>query len=148
MDTMNETETGTDRLADAKTNARNHAESILELYQAHQKAEADDDYERKDEIQETARERSYAINVRSDWYSPGEESAQPSHFRIVLAGGGPALQLMGELSQYSEPEGDSLMLQVQDWGTLWTDYIPENMAKVKDWRDALEWFACQFSYGE
>jgi hypothetical protein len=41
-------------------------------------------------------------------------------FEILLTTGGPAVRIVGELDQNGEP--DRVWLEVQDWGTPWTQY--------------------------
>src|SRR5690606_36741655 len=57
--------------------------------------------------------------VRSGWTQPGAEM-EAEEYRILLCTGGPAVQIVGDLNRYNEPE--SARLQYQDWFTPWTDY--------------------------
>ena len=61
-----------------------------------------------------------SVQVRSDWYDPGSEDRSPAEYNILLCTGGPAVRIIGTLSEYLEP--DSAHVQYQDWGTPWTDY--------------------------
>jgi hypothetical protein len=88
-------------------------------------------------VTEYARELPLSVLVRSDWHAPGSDF-EPGQFEILLATGGPAVRIIGELDHRSEPYRPQL--QYQDWGIPWTDH-PES--KV-DW---LEWFAGLFWYG-
>ncbi len=67
------------------------------------------------------------IQVRGDWHSLGDDDEGPCEFYILLATGGPAVRIMGEL-QDGEPH--RAYLQTQDWGTPWTDYYEEGAAEV------------------
>lgn len=79
------------------------------------------DCEDRDEAQERIQEDALSVEVRSDWHAPGDkENVSPSEFRILLATGGPAVQIRGELSEHGDP--CSAWLEVQDWGTPWTRY--------------------------
>lgn len=82
-----------------------------------------------------------SVQVRSDWYDPGSEDRSPAEYNILLCTGGPAVRIIGTLSEYLEP--DSAHVQYQDWGTPWTDYplTSEEEAIVLE-------YAQQFYYGE
>jgi hypothetical protein len=61
------------------------------------------------------------VEVRTDWHSVGAvEAAKPTHYKILLCWGGPAVQIIGTLDTYNQP--DSATLQYQDWFTEWTNY--------------------------
>ena len=62
-------------------------------------------------------------------------------YTILLCTGGPAVRIIGILSQYAEP--DSARIEYQDWGTPWTDFplTSEEEAIVLE-------YAQQFYYGE
>lgn len=82
-----------------------------------------------------------SVQVRSDWYDPGSDVGSPTEYNILLCTGGPAVRIIGTLSEYLEP--DSARIQYQDWGTPWTDYplTSEQEAIVLE-------YAQQFYYGE
>lgn len=78
-----------------------------------------------DESREDAEQRIHedplSVEVRSDWYTPGEANPDMANeFLILLGTGGPATRIIGELNEYGEPT--RARLQAQDWGTPWTDY--------------------------
>lgn len=80
-----------------------------------------DDVDKEEEARQTIQEDALSVEVRSDWDSPGAENGnKPTEFKILLCTGGPAVQIIGKLSQYQEPE--SARLQYQDWFKPWTDY--------------------------
>ena len=58
------------------------------------------------------------VSVRSGWSAPG--NLEPEEFRILLCTGGPAVQIIGDLNQFNEPQ--SARLQHQDWFEPWTDF--------------------------
>ena len=94
---------------------------------------------------EEARERieqdALSVEVRSDWHTPGDEEAKPSQFRILLCTGGPAVQIRGELNEYSEPS--RAWLEVQDWFVPWAEmYLGEGS------QDVLLTYARCFYFGE
>lgn len=62
-----------------------------------------------------------SVEVRSDWCSPGEPF-EAGEYRILLATGGPAVRIVGDLGAHGEPS--SARLEVQDWFKPWTEYVP------------------------
>jgi len=74
--------------------------------------------------QDDAQQRIYddplEVQVRSDWTNPGEDLT-PSEFCILLCTGGPAVRIVGELSERGEP--CRAWLEYQDWGTPWTHFV-------------------------
>lgn len=79
------------------------------------------DNESEEEAREAIQNDPLEVQVRSDWTSPGEELT-PVEFMILLSTGGPAVRIVGELSEHGEP--DRAWLEYQDWGTPWTRYYP------------------------
>jgi hypothetical protein len=63
-----------------------------------------------------------SVEVRSGWWTAGEnrdsDVTKPVEYRILLSTGGPALQIVGALSEHGEPE--TAELQGQDWFKPWT----------------------------
>jgi len=87
--------------------------------------DSDDAYER---IQEDPLEIELG-----GWWAPGSEP-DPTEYRILLTTGGPAVRIVGEI-------GQSAVLQVQDWGKPWTDYIPDE----SDYEQVLlDYVACLY----
>ena len=75
----------------------------------------------EDEAREAITDDVLSVEVRTDWHTVGAvEAAKPTHYRILLCWGGPAVQIVGTLDQYNQP--DSAQLQYQDWFTAWTNY--------------------------
>jgi len=74
------------------------------------------------ESREEALERIYedplSIEVRSAWTSLGEPLSA-DEFCILLTTGGPAVRIVGQLDNGSPSRP---RLEVQDWGTPWTEY--------------------------
>jgi hypothetical protein len=91
-----------------------------------------------DTVRERIQESPLSVQVRGGWYAPGEDKPEAEEFEILLSTGGPALRIMGELSQ-GEPS--RAWLEYQDWGTGWTQYF-----KVE--QDTLLTFCQQFYFGE
>jgi len=109
---------------------KNAYAAILEMVEALQKADNDADNDADavacEKAREVAREAieqdPLSIEVRAGWRSLGESEPDntPEEYRILLATGGPAVRIVGELGAHGEPSNATL--QVQDWGTPWTDY--------------------------
>lgn len=129
-------------------------ESIVELVaelNAARKAEADlrdadectNAAQDRIEAAETAiRNKALSVEVRSNWYGLfGDSEVYNEEFRILLCWGGPAVQIVGKLSEHNEPE--SAWLEYQDWGILWTT-IQQSHAD----RQILVQFAQTFYFGE
>lgn len=114
------------------------------------------EYEHIEESEQAREERLQAIqddplsvSVRSGWYSPGaREDAAPEEFEILLCVGGPACRLIGSLGTHCEPL--DVRIEVQDWSTPWTDYLPVDRdgKVVSGWRDTLLEYARQFYFGD
>ncbi|GAI45120.1 unnamed protein product [marine sediment metagenome] len=81
-----------------------------------------------------------SVEVRSDWHTPGEANP-PSEYFILLCSGGPAVRIIGELSEHQEP--DTARLEYQDWFTPWVRYT--NTSPEED--EALLTYARQFYFG-
>ena len=74
-----------------------------------------------DEAREAITEDPLSVEVRTDWHGVGTiDAAKPTHYKILLCWGGPAVQIVGTLDEYNQP--DSARLQYQDWFTEWMDY--------------------------
>ncbi len=99
--------------------AKAQLESIVEMVAAMKAAEEEDDDNVREEARERIKQGPLSVEVRSDWYTLGQDSDKsPSEYRILLSWGGPACQIVGDLDQYLEP--DSARIEYQDWGTPWT----------------------------
>jgi len=104
-------------------------------------AEYDGETLTAEQIQERIQEDPLSVEVRSDWHSPGSEDSTPSQYKILLSTGGPATQIIGELSEYGQPE--NARMQAQDWFTEWETTITSS-----EQDDALLVYANQFYFGE
>lgn len=113
----------------ARDQARAQLNIIIELMAALDKAQEADDtvtYENDklsaDDLIDRCCGNVLDVRVCSEWHSTpnlGRLSAI-REFRILLRACGPAVQIIGELSAYYEPQ--HVILQYQDWGMPWTDY--------------------------
>mgnify|MGYP001564182551 CR=1 FL=1 len=84
-------------------------------------------------------ESAYGIQVRSDWVTPGEPFGA-SEYTILLAGGGPALRIIGDI-EHDQPY--TALLEYQDWFTPWEEFI---IGEEED-REALLKYASEFYFG-
>jgi hypothetical protein len=91
-----------------------------------------------DEARQRIEEDALSVEVRSGWHSPGDD-APAEEFCILLATGGPAVRIRGELNEYREP--CRAWLEVQDWYKPWTQYHGIE-------QDALLAYAQCFYFGE
>jgi len=94
------------------------AEELAEL------EEAAGDCESVDEAVERIHEdplslRIFGERIDGDW--------QYTSFEILLTTGGPAVRIMGELDQGYPFRA---WLEVQDWGTAWTQYYEEGIGSI------------------
>ena len=129
----------------ALQNALGHIESIVEDYERLSHLESlnpttNEQEEEIEQIKESINNSALSVEFRSGWSSYSEE-LKAEEFKILLTWGGPALQVIGDLDQYKQPE--NIKLQFQDWGTPWTDFrLSENQ------ENALNWFCNCFYFGE
>lgn len=72
-----------------------------------------------DDARERIQEDPLSVEIRADWYSPGE-TPDASEFMILLCTGGPAVRIVGELDQYKQPS--RAWMEYQDWFTPWIEY--------------------------
>jgi hypothetical protein len=93
----------------------------------------------QDEARERIQDDALSVQVRSDWYTPGEVPDAPEEFCILLTTGGPAVRIRGELDQYQQP--CRAWLEVQDWFLPWTEYQAADS-------DTLLTYAQVFYFGE
>lgn len=96
-------------------------------------------YHNREEAREAIQEDALSVEVRTDWYTPGE-TPEASEFCILLCTGGPAVRIRGDLGAHNEP--DRAYLECQDWYTAWEEVI-----NGVD-HDALLTYARQFYFGD
>jgi hypothetical protein len=94
--------------------------------------------ETRENAEQRIQEDALSVEVRSDWHVPGENN-EPGEFCILLSTGGPASRIRGELDEHCEPR--RAWLEVQDWGTPWTQYFDIE-------QDTLLTYARCFYFGE
>ena len=121
----------------AEQNARSHLETIKELVAIlNTGGVSEGDQLTSDEVIERIYQYPLSIEVRASWHAIGETSTD-DEYRLLLSTGGPACQLVGDLDTDGNPK--SVKLQMQDWGTPWT-----NFGIDQDEKNALLNFAQQF----
>jgi hypothetical protein len=122
--------------------ARAQLAGIVEMVDALTTASNNDD----DAAVETARDAiqndPLSVEVRTDWHTIGADDTKPTHYRILLCTGGPACQIVGELSIHGEPE--TAEIQHQDWFTPWVNLYGTSTAED----EALLAYAREFYFGE
>ena len=95
-----------------------------------------------EQAREAITDDALTVEVRTDWHSVGAvEAAKPTDYKILLCWGGPAVQIIGTLDTFNQP--DSAKLQYQDWFTEWTNY-PLTNAEA----ETLVKYAQQYYYDE
>jgi hypothetical protein len=96
----------------------------------------------EDEAREAITADALDVQVRGEWHTPGAlDGAAPYEYKIMLCWGGPAVQIMGTLDNFNQP--DSARLQYQDWFTEWMDYP---LTKTEE--ETLLTYAQQFYFDE
>ena len=123
----------------ALQNAISTIETMVEDFKKDQQLQESNDYNQQDELRESILNNALSVEFRSGWYSSPEDEKKAEEFRILLAWGGPALRVIGELDDYGPVNPK---LQFQDWGTLWTD-----LEITEDQQEALNWFCNCFYFG-
>ena len=79
------------------------------------------EYHDEEAAREFLTDSPLSVEVRTDWHAVGAvEAAKPTHYKILLCWGGPAVQIAGSLNQYNQP--DSAELQYQDWFIEWMHF--------------------------
>jgi hypothetical protein len=102
--------------------------------------EAAGDCEGEEQARERIDEDPLSVELRSGWCNSKEEM-EPEEFKILLCTGGPAVQIIGDLGQWNEPERASL--QHQDWFERWEDlHLTSEEEEI-----VLEYCRC-FYFGE
>ena len=128
----------TETTENSESQARAQLESIKEMVTA---LDTEDGIE-YEEAEQRILEDALSVECRSGWYAAGSlDNAAPEEYRILLCTGGPAVQIVGELSKHNEPK--TARLQHQDWFTPWQDL----KISTED-QEALLTYARCFYYGE
>ena len=93
--------------------------SIKEMVQLYESADALNSSEALEEAERRIDESPLSVEIRSEWHTPGSK-VSGGQYKILLCTGGPAVQIVGELDEYSQPM--DAKLQYQDWFTPWNDF--------------------------
>ena len=150
-----------DKLANAKEQGQEQFDSIREMVEALQAANAKqeaegyslDSCEAHEDAERAIHEDALSVDVRGGWHVPGV-CQEPSNqygdgkaveYRILLCTGGPAVQIVGDLSEHGEPV--TAVMQVQDWFLPWTDFHPDNVLHSEYMEILLAYARC-FYFGE
>jgi len=121
----------------ARRQAKAKLESIMEMVK---KLDSENEDE-KEGAMTIIMEHPLSVQVRTGWYTPGEEPEE-AEYEILLCTGGPAVRILGDLGQYKEPM--TAKIQYQDWFISWTDLSDISSMEEK----ALLRYAGCFYYGE
>ena len=120
--------------SDLRSSLSSTAPDILELLEDYDVTESDCDSDVIDDvIWQFCRDTPLSCEVRSSWYSAGDEAPQPSEFRIWLTFGGPSCLIRGEFEGYGV-DVETLQLCFS-WASI-EHTLPLN----QDATDALAWF--------
>jgi hypothetical protein len=120
----------------AEQQAQMQLESIIEMVNALEAATDDN----RDDAEQAIQESPLSVEVRSEWHTVGSK-VPGGQYKILLCTGGPAVQIIGELDEYCQPENATL--QYQDWGTPWTNYRTSSKDEA-----AMVTYASQFYFEE
>lgn len=137
--------------------------SIREMVAALIATEESDDDDARDDAVQAIYEDALSVEVRAGWMTVSAyyqavqatglsqervsredlEPFKPVEFRILLCTGGPAVQIVGELSEHGEPVAEKIQLQGQDWLQPW-----QNAVISDEDRQILARYAQCFNFGE
>jgi len=84
----------------------------------------------RDDALQRIHDDALSVEVRSGWASIGE-TLTAEEFCILITTGGPAVRIRGELDESLEPR--RAWLEVQDWGTPWTQYFDAEQETLLDY---------------
>lgn len=94
-----------------------------------------------DKAHERIQEDALSVEVRSDWYTPGESAdSAPAEYCILLTTGGPAARIVGDLDRRQPTRA---RFEYQDWGQPWTE-----AETTSEEDDLLLQYAQHFYFGE
>lgn len=120
-------------------------ESVREMVAALEAAQESGADEAIEAARTTILEDPLEVTVRTGWHAPGLD-ADAEEYCILLSTGGPASRIIGELDGFGNPE--TARLEVQDWGTPWTDCRIESGKGWEAVDSVLLAYAREFYFGE
>lgn len=88
--------------------------------------EAAGDCKDQDDARTRIEEGPLSLEFRSGWVTDKTEMVA-EEFCLLLTTGGPAVRILGDLN---DGQATRSYLQVQDWGTAWTDYYEDGIGEV------------------
>ena len=115
------------------------AAELAELIEAASAGDVDNACESREDAEQRIQEDALSAQVRSDWADSADDFT-PAEFCLLLTTGGPAVRIIGELDG---GEVYSARLEVQDWGTPWTEHCTTG-----DDHEALLTYARCFYFGQ
>ena len=75
------------------------------------------DYDAQDHAREAILQDALSLEITAR--GPSMSELRPYGYELLLCTGGPAVRIVGTLDRHCEPE--TARLEVQDWGTPWTE---------------------------
>ncbi len=116
-------------------------EAIKEMVDDLNMANNSGDSDAAEACENRIQEDPLSVMVRESWHEVGKPSEEGAEeYEILLSWGGPATRIYGMLNN-GEPQ--TARLQVQDWGTPWTEWCGEGWSE-----DVLLDYARCFYFGE
>lgn len=137
------TATQADKHEHAKCAARASFEEIKARLSMLSHVARGDDEAAIEAAEQAVHELPLSLLVRDGWRQLGADAGAPEEFELLLATGGPAVRIWGELDEYAQPKEDRCFLQWQDWFTPWEDLGLDTLE-----REVVRQFAQQFHFGE
>lgn len=137
----------TDKLENARNQASAQYESIKEMVADLRRSGTQELLE--DDARRIIEEDALSVEVRSGWYPPGRRDAnmRPAEYCILLCTGGPAVRIVGKLSEYASPE--TAKIEYQDWFQPWALWNGEGVTDgYGEIEDILLDYARVFYFGE
>lgn len=100
-----------------------------------------EEYHNEDKAREAIHEDPLSVQVRNaGWRNPGADSdSKPDEYEILLCTGGPAVRIVGNLSEHCEPE--TARIEFQDWYTPWQEWTGASESVLLE-------YAKEFYFGE
>lgn len=118
---------------------RPYIQTILEKYEeVHQPSSDLDPY---DALQDFLQEEVLEISVRCTTWSATHDHLEPDEFRVLLAWGGPSVQIEGVLDDFQPVDWDVVYM---DWGTR---EVLQSYRLSEDEIEAVEWFLGGIYFG-